>query len=85
MILVHELKAHTLAGVIGRSETIMQIIPRADELVVEAKVAPEDIDQGASGATAVVRIMAGNQRTTVILTRLRASLAAMNTMDWNRC
>ena len=29
MILVHELTAHTLSGVIGRSETIMQIIPRA--------------------------------------------------------
>jgi len=26
--------------VIGESETIMQIVPRADELVVEAKVAP---------------------------------------------
>jgi hypothetical protein len=39
MILVHEL--HTVGGVIGESETIMQIVPRADELVVEAKVAPE--------------------------------------------
>jgi hypothetical protein len=28
MILVHELTAHTVGGVIGRSETIMQIIPR---------------------------------------------------------
>jgi hypothetical protein len=74
MILVHELTAHTVGGVIGRSETIMQIIPRADELVIEAKVAPEDIDQGASRAAAVVRIMAGS-----------ASLAATNTMDWNRC
>jgi hypothetical protein len=32
MILVHELTARTLGGLIGRSETIMQIIPRAEPL-----------------------------------------------------
>jgi hypothetical protein len=68
MILVHELTAHTVGGVIGESETIMQIVPRADELVVEAKVAPQDIDQVASVAEAVVHIMAGNQRTTPVIT-----------------
>ncbi|MGZ8323504.1 MAG: hypothetical protein ACXWVC_10565, partial [Rhodoplanes sp.] len=31
---------HTVGGVIGNGEIIMQIVPRADELVVEAKVAP---------------------------------------------
>jgi HlyD family secretion protein len=50
--------------VISNGETIMQIVPRADDLVAEAKVAPNDIDQVAVGAKAVVRIMAGNQRTT---------------------
>jgi HlyD family secretion protein len=47
--------------------------------VVEAKVAPSDIDQVASGAKAVVRIMAGNQRTQPeikgVLTRVSADLA----------
>jgi HlyD family secretion protein len=66
MILAHELTAHALGG-IGESETIMQIVPRAGELVVEAKVALQDIDQVASGAEAVVHIMAGNQRTTPVL------------------
>src|SRR5712692_6984445 len=42
---VHQLAVHTVGGVIGNGETIMQIVPRADELVVEAKVAPSDIDQ----------------------------------------
>ena len=65
---VHELTAHTVGGVIRESETIMEIVPRADELVVEAKVAPQDIDQVTSGAEAVVRIMAGNQRTTPVIT-----------------
>ena len=75
---VHQLAVHTVGGVIGNGETIMQIVPRADELVVEAKVAPNDIDQVAIGATAIVRIMAGNQRTTPeiigVITRVSADL-----------
>ncbi len=48
---------------IGNGETIMSIVPHGDELIVEAKVAPQDIDQIGLGARVVVRIMAGNQRT----------------------
>lgn len=75
---VHQLAVHTVGGVIGNGEIIMQIVPRADELVVEAKVAPSDIDQVAAGAKAIVRIMAGNQRTTPeingVLNRISADL-----------
>ena len=60
---VHSLAVHTIGGVIGNGETIMSIVPRGDELIVEAKVAPQDIDQIGLGARVVVRIMAGNQRT----------------------
>jgi HlyD family secretion protein len=60
--IVNSLTIHTVGGVIGNGETIMQIVPQNDELVVEAKVAPQDIDQIGLGAQAVVRIMAGNQR-----------------------
>jgi HlyD family secretion protein len=60
--IVHQLAVHTVGGVIGNGDTIMQIVPRADQLIVEAKVAPRDIDQVAVGAIAAVRIMAGNQR-----------------------
>jgi HlyD family secretion protein len=60
---VHQLTVHTVGGVIGNGETIMQIVPRADVLIVEAKVAPQDIDQIAVGAKSNVRIMAGNRRT----------------------
>jgi HlyD family secretion protein len=61
--IVHQLSVHTVGGVIGNGETLMQIVPAADKLLVEAKVAPQDIDQVAPGAKATVRIMAGNQRT----------------------
>jgi HlyD family secretion protein len=66
--IVHQLAVHTVGGVIANGETVMQIVPRADELVVEAKVAPNDIDQVAVGAEAVVRVLAGNQRTTPVIT-----------------
>ena len=42
----------------------MQIVPRADALIVEAKIAPQDIDQVATGDAVRVRIEAGNRRTT---------------------
>lgn len=60
---VHNVSVHTVGGIIGNGETIMMIVPQSDQLVVEAKVAPNDIDQIAEGSHAVVRIMAGNQRT----------------------
>lgn len=60
---VHSLAVHTVGGVINNSETIMEIVPRMDDLVVQAKVAPHDIDQIAVGDEASIRILAGNQRT----------------------
>jgi HlyD family secretion protein len=76
--IVLQLAVHTVGGVITAGETIMQIVPRADMLVVEAKVAPQDIDQIVVGAHATVRIMAGNQRTMPdvagVLTRVSADL-----------
>jgi HlyD family secretion protein len=65
---VHQLAVHTVGGVIANGEVIMRIVPRADQLIVEAKVAPSDIDQVAWGAQAAVRILAGNQRTMPVLT-----------------
>jgi len=60
---VHALSVHTVGGVVGNGETLMEIVPVSDALLIEAKVAPTDIDQVIRGATAIARIMAGNQRT----------------------
>jgi len=62
--IVYQLQVHTIGGVIGKGETVMQIAPRADPLIVEAKVAPQDIDQVEVGASVRIRIGAGNRRTT---------------------
>jgi HlyD family secretion protein len=61
--LVHQLSVHTVGGVIGRGDTIMLIVPKTDALIIEAKVAPPDIDQVTLGAKVTVRIAAGNRRT----------------------
>jgi HlyD family secretion protein len=61
--MIHQLTVHTLGGVIANGETLMLVVPHADELLLEAKVSPPDIDQVALGAKVVVRIAAGNQRT----------------------
>ncbi len=62
--MVHQLAVHTIGGVVSPGEPIMLIVPRADTLVIEAKVAPKDIDQVRLGQKAVLRLTAFNQRTT---------------------
>lgn len=60
---VNELTTNTIGGVISPAQMIMSIVPR-DELVLEAKVMPKDIDQLSLGQTAILRLSAFNQRTT---------------------
>jgi HlyD family secretion protein len=81
---VHQLAVHTVGGVIGNGEVIMRIVPRADQLIVEAKVAPSDIDQVAWGAQAAVRILAGNQRTAPVLNGQVTLVAADITREQSR-
>lgn len=61
---VHELAVHTIGGVISPGETIMQIVPVNDTLVVDARIQPADIDQLHIGQKATLRFSAFNQRTT---------------------
>ncbi|MGE0055709.1 MAG: HlyD family type I secretion periplasmic adaptor subunit [Hyphomicrobium sp.] len=61
---VHELKVYTVGGVITAGEPIMLIVPDGDDLTVEAKIAPADIDQVQQGQTAMLRFSAFNMRTT---------------------
>jgi HlyD family secretion protein len=62
--IVHELSVHTVGGVITPGETVMLIVPDADALTVEAKVAPQEIDQLFIGQKAALRFSAFNQRST---------------------
>jgi len=61
---VFQRSVHTIGGVIQAGEAIMLIVPDADTLIIEAKVAPQQIDQLHLGQQATLRFAAFNQRTT---------------------
>jgi HlyD family secretion protein len=61
---VHQLAVHTIGGIIAPGADIMAIVPDLDELVIDAHVRPEDIDQVNIGQMAQVRFPAFDQRTT---------------------
>jgi HlyD family secretion protein len=61
---VHQLAVHTIGGVINPAELIMLIVPKSDALIVESRIAPQDIDQVQVGQQALLRFSAFNQRTT---------------------
>ncbi|MGY3031621.1 HlyD family secretion protein [Bradyrhizobium sp. USDA 4354] len=55
---------HTIGGVVTAGDTLMLIVPQADDLQVEAKVNPVDIDKLQIGQKTLLRLSAFNQRTT---------------------
>jgi HlyD family secretion protein len=61
---VFQLAVHTVGGVITASDPIMLIVPEADNLSVEVKVNPQDIDQLQLNQKAILRFTAFNVRTT---------------------
>ena len=62
--MVEQSTAHTVGGVITAGDAIMMIVPQADDLQVEAKVNPQDIDKLQIGQKTLLRLSAFNQRTT---------------------
>lgn len=54
----------TPGGVVKPGETILELLPDQDQLVIEAQVRPQDIDGVVVGAPASVRLTAYNRRRT---------------------
>jgi HlyD family secretion protein len=61
---VHQLAIHTVGGVVAPGETLMLIVPTSERLAVEAKVAPQEIEQIHQGQRAMLRFSALNHSTT---------------------
>jgi HlyD family secretion protein len=78
---VLELKVHTVGGVVPAGDTIMLIVPETDNLLVEAKVNPHDIDQIQVGQSAVLRFSAFNLRTTPEINGTVTRVSADTTTD----
>jgi len=78
---VYQLAVHTVGEVIGSGDAIMLIVPEEDDLKIEAKVAPQDIDQLSIGQTAALRFSAFNQRTTPEIEGTLARISPDTTTD----
>ncbi|TIX55025.1 MAG: HlyD family efflux transporter periplasmic adaptor subunit, partial [Mesorhizobium sp.] len=78
---VHQLGVHTVGGVISPGELIMLIVPVTDDLTVEARVAPQDIDQLTPGQSATLRLSAFNQQTTPELNGAVSKISADLNVD----
>lgn len=59
---VVQLKARTVGGVVTAGQPILDIVPRDDELLIDARIAPTDIDVVHPGLTAQVVLSAYKQR-----------------------
>ena len=60
---VKGLQVHTVGGVISPGQTLMEIVPISDKLVVQATIDPLDIDQVRPNMSAQVWLSALNRRT----------------------
>ncbi|UPK27789.1 HlyD family type I secretion periplasmic adaptor subunit [Bradyrhizobium sp. 195] len=72
---------HTIGGVITAGDALMLIVPQADDLQVEAKVNPVDIDKLQIGQKTLLRLSAFNQRTTPELNGLVSRVSPDVTTD----
>jgi HlyD family secretion protein len=72
---------HTVGGVITAGDAIMLIVPESDNLSVEAKVNPQDIDQLRIGQKTLLRLSAFNQRTTPELNGTISRISPDTTVD----
>jgi HlyD family secretion protein len=61
---VVKLRYHTRGGVVEAGKNIMELLPLKDELIIEARLRPQDIDSVKYWQTAMIRLTALNQRIT---------------------
>jgi HlyD family secretion protein len=76
---VLDMRIFALRAVVQAADPILYVVPISDELVVETRIRPQDIDQVWPGQPARLRFAAFNQRTTpeVAATVLRISPDAL--------
>lgn len=60
---VFELAVSTVGGVVQPGQTIVQIVPQSDQLLIETQVSPTDVDQVAVGQAATIVLSAFDYKT----------------------
>ena len=61
---IHQMSVFTIGGVVAPGETIMQVVPDNEKLLVESRIDPAFIDQVSIGQQALVRFPSFDQRST---------------------
>ena len=79
--MIHQLALHTIGGVVRAGDVLMEVVPDSDDLLIEARLQPNDIDQVKTGQSAFVRFSAFNQRTTPQLSGTVSYIAADTSKD----
>ena len=79
--IVHQMTVHTIGGLVTPAEPAMLIVPEADQLAVEVKIAPQDIDNVRLDQPAVLRFPAFNQRVTPEIDGVVSRISADVTTD----
>ncbi|WP_347905196.1 HlyD family type I secretion periplasmic adaptor subunit [Pseudomonas purpurea] len=67
---------HTVGGIVRSATPLLDIVPSVSELVIEAQVAPVDIDRIAIGKRADIRFGAFNSSTTPVIEGVVSSVSA---------
>ena len=67
---------HTIGGVVRQATPLLDIVPSVSELIVEAQVAPQDINRIAIGKLADIRFSAFNSATTPVIEGSVTSISA---------
>jgi HlyD family secretion protein len=78
---VFQSTANTVGGVVAAGDPIMLIVPESDNLLVEVKVDPKDIDQVQFDQPVVLRFSSFNARTTPEINGKVVRIAADTTVD----
>ena len=79
--IINGMQVHTIGGVIGPGSVIAELVPQSDELVIEARVSPNDIDQVAIGQEANIRFSAFGRATVPTIYGTVISLSADSLQD----
>ncbi len=75
------LEVHTVGGVIGSGETILEIVPADDKLLIEARVSVRDVENLTVGQPSFVRLTAFKQRTTPMVDGILSYISADSITD----
>ncbi|WP_083660231.1 HlyD family type I secretion periplasmic adaptor subunit [Acuticoccus yangtzensis] len=79
--IVHESAVSTIGGVVAPGGLLMKIVPQSDDLVIEARIAPINVDEVSIGQEADVLFSGLPSRTTPRLKGAVSSISADRTID----